>query len=221
VKRFFKPHMTDGLVSRTIFTSLPDNFGGNLPIFKAFTEADKTIIADGITRLENADGEVQLPKLTKAITAWLEGKRLLALETQSMAIDVFRKRCAVIGFRAGALAYLLNDKVENRCVTDFACWVADYVLQQQVLCFGSTMEDEEETQCEHRIGSVMHLFSILPSQFTSHQLEELRSQNGQSTNVRMIISRWKRNDMIQEVAPHTYTKLVRGSMEDFYHPLSA
>jgi hypothetical protein len=213
--------MTDGLVSRTIFTSLPDNFGGNLPVFKAFTEADKTTIADGITRLENADGEVTLPKLTKAITAWLEGKRLLALETQSMAIDVFRKRCAVIGFRAGALAYILNDKVENRCVTDFACWVADYVLQQQVLCFGSTMEDEEETQCEHRIGSVMHLFSILPSQFTSHQLEELRSQNGQSTNVRMIISRWKRNDMIQEVAPHTYTKLVRGSMEDFYHPLSA
>ena len=221
VKRFFKPHMTDGLVSRTIFTSLPDNFGGNLPVFKAFTEADKTTIADGITRLENAEGEVTLPKLTKAIMAWLEEKRLLALETQSMAIDVFRKRCAVIGFRAGALAYILNDKVENRCVTDFACWVADYVLQQQVLCFGSTMEDEEETQCEHPVGSVMHLFSILPSQFTSHQLEELRSQNGQGTNVRMIISRWKRNDMIQEVAPHTYAKLVRGSMEDFYHPLSA
>ena len=221
VKRFFKPHMTDGLVSRTIFTSLPDNFGGNLPVFKAFTEQEKTIIADGITRLENAEGEVTLPKLTKAIMAWLEGKRLLSLETQSLAIDVFRKRCAVIGFRAGALAYILNDKVENRSVTDFACWVADYVLQQQILCFGSTIENEEDTQNEHPVGSVMHLFSILPSQFTSHQLEELRSQNGQGTNVRMIISRWKRNDMIQEVAPHTYAKLMRGTMEDFYHPMSA
>ena len=219
VKHFFNPHMTDGLVSRTIFTSLPDNFGGNLPVFKAFTENDKAIIADGITLLENADGEVQLPKLTKAIQARQEGKRLLALETQSMAIDVFRKRCAVIGFRAGALAYLLNNKVENRCVTDFACWVADYVLQQQILCFGSAMENEEENQ--YPMGSVMHLFSILPSQFTSHQLEELRSQNGKGTNVRMIISRWKKNGMIQEVASHTYTKLVRGTMEDFYHPLSA
>ena len=221
VQKFFKPHMTDGLVSRTIFTSLPDNFGGDLPVFKAFTEADKTAIADGITRLENAEGEIQLPKLTKAIMAWQEGKRLLALETQSMAIDVFRKRSAVIGFRAGALAYILSEGVENRCVTDFACWVADYVLQQQVLCFGTTMEDEEETQIQHPVGSVMHLFSILPSQFTSHQLEELRSQNGQGTNIRMIISRWKKNNMIQEVAPHTYTKLVRGSMEDFYHPISA
>ena len=221
VKKFFQPHMTDGLVSRTIFTSLPDNFGGNLPIFKAFTEQEKTTIADGITRLENAEGEILLPKLSKAITAWQEGKRLLALETQSMAIDVFRKRSAVIGFRAGALAYILNEGVENRCVTDFACWVADYVLQQQVLCFGTTMEDEEETQIQHPTGSVMHLFSILPSQFTSHQLEELRSQNGQGTNIRMIISRWKKNNMIQEVAPHTYTKMVRGSMEDFYHPLSA
>lgn len=41
------------------------------------------------------------------------------------------------------------------------------------------------------------------------------SQNGQGTNVRMIISGWKRNAMIQEVAPHTYAKLVRGSMRDF------
>ena len=221
VKKFFQPHMTDGLVSRTIFTSLPDNFGGNLPVFKAFTEQDKRTIADGITRLENAEGEVQLPKLTKAIVAWQEGKRLLTLETQSAAIEVFRKRAAVIGFRAGALAYMLCGGVENRCVTDFACWVADYVLQQQVLCFGSSMEDEEETQIQHPTGSVMHLFSVLPSQFTSHQLEELRSQNGQSTNIRMIISRWKKNHMIQEVAPHTYAKLVRGSMEDFYHPLSA
>lgn len=59
------------------------------------------------------------------------------------------------------------------------------------------------------------LVQILPSQFTNHQLEELRSQNGQGTNVRMIISGWKRNAMIQEVAPHTYAKLVRGSMGDF------
>lgn len=221
VKRFFKPHMTDGLVSRTIFTSLPDNFGGNLPVFKSFSESDQHIIADGITRLENAEGEVQLPKLSKAIMTWQEGKRQLALETQSTAIDVFRKRCAVIGFRAGALAYLLNEGVENRTVTDFACWVADYVLQQQVLCFGTGLEDEEESQSEYPVGSVMHLFSILPSQFTSHQLEELRSQNGKGTNVRMIISRWKKNNMIQEVAPHTYTKLVRGEMEDFYHPQSA
>ena len=117
--------------------------------------------------------------------------------------------------------YLLNDQVENRSVTDFACWVADYVFQQQILCFGSTIEKEEETPTEHPVGSVMHLFSILPSQFTSHQLEELRSQNGQGTNVRMIISRWKKNNMIQEVAPHTYATLVRGAMEDFYHPMSA
>ena len=106
-------------------------------------------------------------------------------------------------------------------MTDFACWVADYVLYQQVMCFGATVENEEETQTLYPANSVMHLFSILPSQFTSHQLEELRSQNGQGTHIRMIISRWKKNHMIQEVAPHTYAKLVRGKMEDFYHPISA
>lgn len=221
VKRFFKPHLTDGLVSRTIFTSLPDNFGGDIPMFKPFTEKDMIVITDGITRLENAEGEVSLPKLAKAIASWQEDKRRLALETQSMAIDVFRKRCAVIGYRAGALAYLLNENVENRCVTDFACWVADYVLQQQVLCFGEGMEAEEETYISSGSGCVMQLFSMLPSQFTRHDLENLRVQGGKNSDVRMIISRWKKSGMIVEMGKNIYSKLVRGSMEDFYHPASA
>ena len=37
----------------------------------------------------------------------------------------------------------------------------------------------------------------------------------------MVISRWKKNGMITEVGKNTYVKLVRGSMEDFYHPVSA
>ena len=221
VNKFFLPHLTDGLVSRTIFTSLPDNFGGDMPVFKAFSDKDMAVIADGITRLENAEGTIQLPKLTKAIMQWLDEKRLLALETQSIAMDTFRKRCAVIGFRAGALAYLLNESVENRCVIDFACWIADYVLQQQVLGFGSAIEKEESSFQESKSGPVLQLFSMLPTQFTRHQLEELRASNGQSSNIRMIIHRWKKNGMIEEVAQNTYTKLMKGSMEDFYHPASA
>ena len=221
VNRFFQPHLTDGLVSRTIFTSLPDNFGGDIPVFKAFSEKELMVIADGITRLEKAEGTLQLPKLTKAIMNWLDEKRLLALESQSLAVDTFRKRSAVIGFRAGALAYLLNESVENRCVIDFACWIADYVLQQQVLGFGSAIEKEESSYQEPRTGTVLQLFSILPSQFTRRQLVELRASNGQSTDIRMIIHRWKKNGMIEEVAQNTYTKLMKGSMEDFYHPASA
>ena len=221
VNKFFLPHLTDGLVSRTIFTSLPDNFGGDMPVFKAFSDKDMAVIADGITRLENAEGTIQLPKLTKAIMQWLDEKRLLALETQSIAMDTFRKRCAVIGFRAGALAYLLNESVENRCVIDFACWIADYVLQQQVLGFGSAIEKEESSFQESKSGPVLQLFSMLPTQFTRHQLEELRASNGQSSNIRMIIHRWKKNGMIEEVAQNTFAKLMRGSMEDFYHPACA
>ena len=222
VMKFFKNHVTDGLVSRTIFASLPDNFGGEMPMFKPFSDKDKLTIIDGITRLEKADGEVRLGKLAKAVSAWQEEKRMLALETQSVAIERFRKRSAVIGYRAGALAYLLNEGVESRIVTDFACWVADYVLQQQVLMFGSQLEKEEEgaTKVENG-GHVMQLFSILSPTFTRQDLVNLRLQNNQGSDVRMIICRWKKNGMITEVGKNTYAKLVRGSMEDFYHPVSA
>ena len=220
VFRFFKPHLTDGLVSRTIFTSLPDNFGGDIPIFKPLSDKDMEEIANGITRLENAEGEVQLPKLTKAISSWQTEKRQLAMETQSIAIDTFRKRSAVIGFRAGALAYLLNESKEDRMVTNFACWVADYVLQQQVICFGQAIEDSNDTMNTNQ-GIVQQLFSILPTEFTRKQLIELRIQANQGDNVRTVIHRWKKCGMIEETGKNTYIKLMRGCMEDFYHPQSA
>ena len=220
VYRFFKPHLTDGLVSRTIFTSLPDNFGGDIPIFKPLSDKDMEEIANGIIRLENAEGEVQLPKLSKAITSWQQEKRQLAMETQSLAIDTFRKRSAVIGFRAGALAYLLNENKEDRMVTNFACWVADYVLQQQVICFGQAIEDSNDTMSSNQ-GTVQQLFSILPTEFTRKQLIELRIQANQGDNVRTVIHRWKKCGMIEETGKNTYIKLMRGCMEDFYHPQSA
>lgn len=222
VYRFFSPHLTDGLVSRTVFASLPDNFGGDIPVFKPLSAKDMEEIANGITRLENAEGEVFLPKLSRAITLWQQEKRRLAMETQNLAIDTFRKRCAVIGFRAGALAYVLNGNVEDRVVTNFACWVADYVFQQQVICFGQAIEKGDDTmETQTRQGAVQQLFSILPSEFTRKQLIELRIKVGQSDNVRTVISRWKQSGMIDEVEPNKYVKLVRGCMEDFYHPASA
>ena len=191
-------------------------------MFKPHSAKDMEEIANGITRLENAEGEVFLPKLSRAITLWQQEKRRLAMETQNLAIDTFRKRCAVIGFRAGALAYVLNGNVEDRVVTNFACWEADYVFQQQVICFGQAIEKGDDTmETQTRQGAVQQLFSILPSEFTRKQLIELRIKVGQSDNVRTVISRWKQSGMIDEVEPNKYVKLVRGCMEDFYHPASA
>lgn len=202
-KGHYGGHVENGLVSRTIFATLPDNFGGLMPIFKKFSPKQQANLAQAITLLEQAEGQIQLPKTLKVINQWLEEKRQLANETQSMAIDSFRRRSAVIGCRAGALAYILCDKKETKVVTEFALWMADYVLQQQVSLWGSYLESQEEMKST---TPVLNLYQELPDEFTREELRELRLMNGMSDNERMNLSRWKKANMIVEISKGFYAK---------------
>ena len=177
-----------------------------MPVFKTLTTKQRAFIEQGIDILEQAEGEIHLPKVLKALEAWQEEKCQLAIETQSKAIDTFRRRSANIGFRAGALAYKLCGDKETSVVVDFALWVADFVLQQQVAQWGAELERGEEPKQAY---PVINLFQELPEKFTREELVSLRTINGQGKNVRMIIKRWRDNGMIQELEDKSYIKTTK------------
>ena len=202
-EEFFRGNALNGSATRYAVATIPDNFGGKMPVFKTLTTKQRAFIEQGIDILEQAEGEIHLPKVLKALEAWQEEKCQLAIETQSKAIDTFRRRSANIGFRAGALAYKLCGDKETSVVVDFALWVADFVLQQQVAQWGAELERGEEPKQAH---PVINLFQELPEKFTREELVSLRTINGQSKNVRMIIKRWRDSGMIQELEDKSYIK---------------
>ena len=202
-KRHYVQNIENGLVSRVAFATLPDNFAGEIPIFKKFTPKQQANIDICIDLLEQAEGKISLPKTLKAIQSWCKDIRKLAMETQSNAIEMFYKRAAVMGTRAAAIAYILGGRKESKVVIDFALWVADYVLQQQVYLWGGYTEKEET---EKNNTPVLNLYQKLPHEFTREELVNLRAMNGQGTNVRQIISRWKQAGMIQELEKNHYQK---------------
>ena len=200
---FFRGNALNGSATRYSIATLPENFGGKMPVFKTLSTKQKANIEHGIDLLEQADGEVHLPKLLKAMAEWQEEKCQLAVETQSKAIDTFRRRSANIGFRAGGLAYKLCGDKETAVVTNFALWVADYVFQQQVARWGAELERYEEPRLIH---PVINLYKELPEEFTREDLVNLRTINGQGTNVRMIIKRWRDSGMIQDLGQNRFAK---------------
>jgi len=200
---FFRGNTRNGSVTRYAIARVPDNFAGKMPVIKPLTAKQKAAIEHGIDLLEQAEGEIRLPKLLKAMDGWLEEKAKLALETQSKAIDTFRRRSANIGFRAGGIAFKLCGEKETSVVIDFALWVADFVLQQQVAMWGQVLETDEESNVNHH---VVNLYRDLPEEFTREELVNLRTINGQGKNVRMIIKRWKDNGMILEMEQNRYVK---------------
>jgi hypothetical protein len=182
------------------FTSMPE--------FVPYSKRDKVYIVTTAKWLMEQKSKITCKQVDKAIGDWLEGKRLAALESASTAMDTLRRRAAVMGFRAGYLAYVLNHYVYRKYIVDFALWVADYVLQQQMLLFGDKFEDVATRMDEdmNKKGCVQALYPLLPNRFTRQELMQLRARNNQSTDVRVILCRWAKQALIVRNQDGSYTK---------------
>ena len=208
--RFFKD-VEDGLVTRFCFAQLPDMFGSDIPAFDNYTLAEEREIIAIAESLDQAEGTIACSHVGVRIRRWLNDKRELAIREDSRAIDTLRKRSAVIGFRAGMLAYLLNGQKYDKAVGDFAAWVAEYIFQNQMQLFGSKFEEVAQSQIvvNEKRSQVTSLLALLPETFTRNELMALRARNGQSTRVEMVISRWRSAGFITTTAKNTYTKTAK------------
>ena len=205
--RFFKD-VEDGLVTRFCFAQLPDMFGADIPAFENYTEAEEREIIDIAETLDKAAGTIACTHVGNRIRRWLNDKRELAIREDSRAIDTLRKRSAVIGYRAGMLAYLLNGQKYDKGVGEFTVWVAEYIFQNQMQLFGNKFEEVAQSHiiANERRGNVISLLSELPATFTRTELIALRSRRGQSTQVACVLSRWRTAGFITQTAKNTYRK---------------
>ena len=205
--RFFKD-VEDGLVTRFCFAQLPDMFGSDIPAFENYTEAEEREIIDIAETLDKAAGTITCTHVGNRIRRWLNDKRELAIREDSRAIDTLRKRSAVIGYRAGMLAYLLNGQKYDKGVGEFTVWVAEYIFQNQMQLFGNKFEEVAQSHiiANERRGNVISLLSELPATFTRTELIALRSRRGQSTQVACVLSRWRTAGFITQTAKNTYRK---------------
>ena len=209
--RFFKD-VEDGLITRFCFAQLPDMFGQDIPNFEDYSEAEQRYIIGTATQLMDESGEITCAGVNQHIAKWVKQKGQEAVLEDSRAKDTLRKRAAVIGFRAGYLAYILNDRKYSKEIGQFAVWVAEYTFQNQMELFGSKFEEIMQTQMDEQ-GKRSHnkvLFEDLPSQFTLAELRQRRIERGLSVGrsaMTMLISRWTKKGLIAETAKNEYKKI--------------
>lgn len=217
--RFFKD-VEDGLVTRFAFAQLPDMFGTDIPDFQPYTQTEENDIIRMARMLDMAQGKIHCSAIDEAIARWLIEKKQMAIENDSRAIDTIRKRAAVMGFRAGYLAALMNGsakrtnhsakaEAKEQAAVDFALWVAEYIFRNQMQLFGDKFEqvaNQYIAESERR-GAVRNLLTSLPQEFSKAELMALRARNGQSTHVATVITRWTQAGLIKKVSPNHYQRL--------------
>lgn len=212
MKRFFKD-LENGLATRVCFAQLPDTSFTEIPVFAPYTEGEKEEIIRWARQLDAEQGTLVCPQLNTVIANWLEQKRQQAMEADSHAMDTLRRRAGVMGFRAGMLCYLLENRKFNSRVANFAEWVAEYVFRNQMELWGEQMEQELSGALEvlsGERGSAASLLALLPAEFTTADLIKLRARKGQSVKnnaICMVLNRWKTNNKIEQIGEGKYKRL--------------
>jgi hypothetical protein len=211
MKRFFRD-LENGLATRVCFAQLPDTSFSEIPIFAPYTESERAEIIRWARQLDAEQGTLVCPQLNEVIAKWLEAKRQQAIDADSHAMDTLRRRAGVIGFRAGMLCYLLENRKYNARVGQFAEWVAEYVFRNQMELWGEQMEQEIKgsMDAQSERGAAASLLALLPAEFTAADLIKLRARKGQSVKsaaICMVLNRWRNNHRIEKATETTWRKI--------------
>lgn len=202
MRRFF-PDVEDGLVSRVAFVTLPDQFGKPMPVWEELTRAQQAVVDMALVRLNEVslqgsdvqpDHEIRLNWLNREMKQWVRSQQAQAVKDNDRTRDIFCRRAAVIGFRAGMLAYFLYNEKRTptimRKVTAFAKWVAGFVLSQHILRFNLNADSSNTNPWQE-------IFKALPQKFTRNELEQELRRHGVDTNIRQVVYKWRLQNIIK------------------------
>ena len=201
----FYPDVEDGLVSRVLFVTLPDQFGKPMPVWGTFDNDQKRIVDIGLTRLSEISlqgSDVQpehmmkLGWLNRALDLWIKAQQTEAVKENDRTRDIFCRRAAVVGFRAGMLAWFLweekNTPTIRRNVSDFAIWVANSMLNQHILRFNVTGNHSNVNRFESALGR-------LGDEFTREEAEKALLAEGYETDVRQVLYKWRLQGLVEPI----------------------
>ena len=207
-KCFKADNIENGLSSRILVAEMPDSSFSKMPKFGKRSAEDEARIQEAVTRLRSFTGLVDVPRLRKAIEAWVEEKRVEAAKDIDHVKDIYRKRAAVIGFRCGVIFHLLSGKdKESKACLDFALMMAEYCLSQQIKVFGEALRNEyvsAQDECQ-RYGVNHSIFDQLAPAFSREDLKALKHDCSDS-GIRNIIMRWKRDGWIEPIDRNHWQK---------------
>lgn len=217
----------DGLVSRTMFFKLVIETQG-IPLNRV-SERDKERMMKIIRQLHDTycirkedDGyvvaleqQINIDYVNRHLEKWLQRKSDEAAEFGSEAIERFRRRDAVNGFRAGMVAHAIymatGKRITNKertVVKKFAEWVAEYSLMMHDFKFGKELNAIIASDQLNESISKMSILDQLPDTFTLSEAYNL-FRNEPTSSVRTKLTRLVQKGRLNKEQRGMYTKIIK------------
>ena len=141
---------------------------------------------------------LKLDWLNETMETWLKAQQAEAIKNDDRTRDIFCRRSAVVGFRAGMLAFFLWGEPRRvtptirKNVRDFAVWVANCMLNQHLLRFniqgyGSNTMNWPE------------VYEKLGDEFTREELDRELEAAGVESKSKVVLYKWRLAGVIEDV----------------------
>lgn len=212
----------DGLVSRTMFFKLmyetPD-----MPVNKVNAHQLKKIrlfcqrlhqkYCVGANGEVVAEQTISLSFVNAHLQKWLQRKHIDATTYGSEALERFRRRDGLNGFRAAMVAmaiYSISGKkitdTEKKVIMDFAEWVADYALMMHDYKFGKEFNNILDQSQSTDVQKKVPILDKLPGTFTLAEAYRVFSGQKEAT-VRKVLGRLVSDKLLVIVERGVYSKV--------------
>ena len=201
--RRFYPDCEDGTMSRTLFVTLPDQFGKTMPVWRQMSDTEEALLDVNLTKLYEVSlqGDEVQPEymmdmgfLNKKLEAWMEKQRQLTLKSGDRTRNTFYRRCAEVGFRAGMLAHFLYNEADNNAtkskVGRFAVWVAEMMLKEFVV----RVRLDDDTANGFIASAV---YNVLPSEFSREEVEAKLREYDYKSPLKRVLCGWKQLGLLE------------------------
>ncbi len=206
-RRFFgDENIENGLATRVMLAEMPDNSFMPLQPYLPISAKMEQDIKQGITKLINAKGVHQCPKLFKLFQMWSQDKLDEALDNNDIVMDTFRRRASVIGMRCGVILELLDGGETDR-VLKLSRQLADYILHEQCKLFGTplTKITNDNSMVTYKVRP-RKIRTMLPDEFDYNTLRTLAPDYSFNA-LRQLIYRWVNKGFIERKGNGIFKKI--------------
>ena len=232
-----KKAIEGGNITRTVLCPLDDDLGADGAIFKPYTpeqfQTINTMLARLMADTYTPEGALREPLhldtswIDRDVRRWCRQKGKEALQSGSVALDVFRKRSSVSAFRIMALCYYLYlleagsrnsapepvegqtlNQLQRKCRKIYN-FMADYILKMLLRRWGKTFEDLQARRIDLSADTGRpKLIDRLPREFSRDQLRAFIAEAKVATPDRVLVPQWNANRWIEETDKFLYKKLI-------------
>ena len=202
-RKYFSGNIADGTLSRLSFSTIikdkADAYGRNRPKYLPYGEGFADELRPYIDRLNTCKGTLHCPEAMAWAEQLCDELSDFAEEMEDEAYATMSFRAVLMGFFRAMLLYVMNGMQWTSEIADFAAWSVRYDLWCKMRFFGDMLHKDLAAEQTSVQRGPISLLTMLPSEFTRTQVQDLRIAQGMKPNPREMLKAWAKRGLIKYV----------------------